>query len=36
MLSDDGLLAMKTYISLPYEQRRDWLEKPTPLDYKGK
>lgn len=36
MLSDDGLLAMKTYISLPYEQRRDWLEKPTPLEYKGK
>jgi len=36
MLSDDGLLAMKTYISLPYEKRRDWLEKPTSPEYKGK
>jgi enoyl-CoA hydratase len=36
MLSEDGLLAMKTYISLPYEKRRDWLEKPTSPEYKGK
>jgi enoyl-CoA hydratase len=36
MLSDDGLLAMKTYISLPYEKRRDWLEKPTSPPYKGR
>jgi enoyl-CoA hydratase len=36
MLSDDGLLAMKTYISLPYEKRRDWLEHPTNPAYKGK
>ncbi len=36
MLSDDGLLAMKTYINLPYEKRRDWLEKPTNPGYKGR
>ncbi len=36
MLSEDGLLAMKTYISLPYEKRRDWLEQPTSPEYKGK
>jgi len=36
MLSDDGLLAMKTYISLPYEKRREWLEHPTNPGYKGK
>jgi enoyl-CoA hydratase len=36
MLSDDGLLAMKTYISLPYEKRRDWLEHPTNPGYTGK
>jgi enoyl-CoA hydratase/carnithine racemase len=36
MLSEDGLLAMKTYVSLPYEMRRDWLEKPTSPEYKGK
>ncbi|NOT55209.1 MAG: enoyl-CoA hydratase/isomerase family protein [Deltaproteobacteria bacterium] len=36
MLSDDGLLAMKTYIALPYDQRRDWLEHPTSPAYKGK
>jgi enoyl-CoA hydratase len=36
MLSDDGLLAMQTYVNLPYEQRRDWLEHPTNPGYKGK
>ncbi len=36
MLSDDGLLAMQTYINLPYEKRRDWLEHPTNPGYKGK
>jgi enoyl-CoA hydratase len=36
MLSEDGLAAMKTYISLPYEKRRDWLENPTSPEYKGK
>lgn len=35
MLSDDGLLAMQTYIDLPYEQRRDWLDNPTNPGYKG-
>ena len=35
MLSDDGLLAMKTYIGLPFEQRRSWLERPTNPGYKG-
>ncbi|HXG19148.1 MAG TPA: enoyl-CoA hydratase/isomerase family protein [Methylomirabilota bacterium] len=36
MLSEDGLLAMRTYINLPYEKRRDWLEHPTNPGYKGK
>ncbi|MGE4089877.1 MAG: enoyl-CoA hydratase/isomerase family protein [Candidatus Binatia bacterium] len=36
MLSEDGLLAMKTYIALPYEKRREWLEKPAAPEYKGK
>ncbi len=36
MLSDDGLLAMQTYIDLPYEKRRDWIENPTNPGYKGK
>lgn len=36
MLSDDGLLAMKTYTELPFEQRRAWLEHPTSPDYKGR
>lgn len=36
MLSEDGLLAMQTYISLPFEQRRAWLERPTKPDYKGR
>jgi enoyl-CoA hydratase len=35
MLSDDGLLAMQTYIDLPYDQRRDWLERPTNPGYTG-
>lgn len=36
MLSDDGVLAMQTYVDLPYEQRRDWLEHPTNPGYKGR
>lgn len=36
MLSDDGLLAMQTYIDLPYDKRRDWLEHPTNPGYTGK
>ena len=36
MLSDDGLLAMQTYISLPFEKRREWLEHPTNPGYKGR
>ena len=27
MLSDDALAAMKTYIGLPFEKRREWIEK---------
>ncbi|MBI1817225.1 MAG: hypothetical protein HYR72_19820 [Deltaproteobacteria bacterium] len=29
MLTDDAVRAMKTYIDLPFEQRRAWLEHPT-------
>ena len=36
MLSDDGLLAMQTYVDLPYEKRRDWIEHPTNPGYKDK
>ncbi len=36
MLSDDGLLAMKTYVDLPFAQRRTWLERPTNPGYKGR
>ena len=36
MLSDDGLLAMQTYIDLPYDKRRDWLDNPTNPGYTGK
>ena len=36
MLSDDGLLAMKTYVDLPFAQRRAWLEHPTNPGYKGR
>jgi hypothetical protein len=36
MLSDDGLLAMKTYVDLPFAQRRAWLERPTNPGYKGR
>ncbi|MEA2624922.1 MAG: enoyl-CoA hydratase [Candidatus Binatota bacterium] len=37
MLSDDGVLAMKTYIDLPYEKRRDWFESGTTYPkYKGR
>ena len=35
MLSDDGLLAMQTYIDLPYDRRRDWLDHPTNPGYTG-
>lgn len=27
MLSDDALAAMQTYVGLPYEKRRDWIER---------
>lgn len=27
MLSDDGVAAMREYVALPLEQRRDWLER---------
>jgi enoyl-CoA hydratase len=36
MLSDDGLAAMKTYIALPFEKRREWLERPTGGPYEGR
>jgi enoyl-CoA hydratase len=36
MLSDDGVLAMKTYVDLPFEKRRNWLEHPTSPPYKGR
>jgi len=36
MLSDDGLAAMKTYISLPYDKRRDWLDRPKAPEYKNR
>lgn len=36
MLSEDGLLAMKTYVGLPYEERRAWLERPTKPQYQGR
>jgi enoyl-CoA hydratase len=29
MLSDDAVRLMKTYIDLPFEQRRAWLEQPA-------
>ncbi|HEV8711521.1 MAG TPA: hypothetical protein VGX03_01680 [Candidatus Binatia bacterium] len=35
-LTDDGVLAMKTYVDLPFEQRRAWLERPTNPGYKGR
>ena len=36
MLSEDGVAAMRTYVSLPYEKRRDWLERPKAPEYKGR
>jgi enoyl-CoA hydratase/carnithine racemase len=27
MLSDDGVRAMQEYVDLPFERRRDWLER---------
>ncbi len=36
MLSEDGLAAMKTYIALPFEKRRDWIERSTTPEYKGR
>lgn len=36
MLSDDARLAMKTYVDLPFEKRRDWLEKPKHPKYQGR
>jgi enoyl-CoA hydratase len=36
MLSDDGLAAMKAYVALPFEKRRDWLEQPKAPEYKGR
>jgi enoyl-CoA hydratase len=36
MLSEDALLAMKTYLDLPYEKRRDWLERPAHPKYRAR
>lgn len=36
MLSEDGRLAMQTYVDLPYEQRRDWLEQSDYPSYSGR
>lgn len=36
MLSDDGRLAMQTYVDLPYDQRRDWLEQSDYPAYAGR
>jgi enoyl-CoA hydratase len=36
MLSEDALAAMKTYVALPFEKRRAWLEDPTHPEYKGR
>jgi enoyl-CoA hydratase len=36
MMSDDGVLAMKTYVDLPYEKRRDWFEKGKYPTYQGR
>ena len=35
MLSDDAVRAMKTYVDLPFEKRRDWIEKPKHPKYEG-
>jgi enoyl-CoA hydratase/carnithine racemase len=35
MLSDDGVRAMQAYVDLPYEQRRDWLERREPGSWSG-
>lgn len=36
MLSDDGRLAMQTYVDLPYEKRRDWFEQSDYPKYSGR
>jgi enoyl-CoA hydratase/carnithine racemase len=36
MMSDDGVLAMKTYTALPHEKRRDWFEKAKYPTYQGR
>jgi enoyl-CoA hydratase/carnithine racemase len=35
MLSDDGVRAMQAYVELPYEQRRDWLERRADGGWSG-
>lgn len=36
MLSEDGLRAMQTYLAVPYEKRRAWLERPDSPQYNGR
>ena len=36
MESDDGRLAMKTYVDLPFEKRRDWFEQSKYPKYTGR
>jgi enoyl-CoA hydratase/carnithine racemase len=35
MLSDDARTAMRAYIAQPLEKRRDWIEHPPAIPYKG-
>lgn len=35
MLSDDAGTAMRAYIAQPLEKRRDWIENPPSIPYKG-
>lgn len=36
MMSDDGVAAMQTYLDVPLEKRRDWIEQPKHPEYSGK
>ena len=35
MLSDDGLAAMRNYVGIPFEKRREWIERPQGGPYTG-